>query len=63
LRNICVVVTNIFMDVAGSRDDLGSMHMVSRDNHRDVDMISNSDDRRIDGAESTAKIRSGTSLV
>ena len=51
------------MDVAGSRDDEGSMDMVSRDNHRDVDMISNSDNRRIDGAEMTAKVRSGTSLV
>ena len=63
MRNICVVVTDIFMDVAGSRDDEGSMDMVSRDNHRDVDMISNSDNRRIDRAEKTAKIRSGTSLI
>ena len=64
MRNICVVVSYIFIDVAGSRDDEGRMDMVSgRDNHRDVDMISNSDDRRIDGAEMTAKVRSGTSLV
>ena len=63
MRNICVVVSYVFMDVAGSRDDEGSMDMVSRDNHRDVDMISNSDNRRIDGAEMTAKVRSGTSLV
>ena len=68
------MVSYIFMDVAGSRDDEGSMDMVSwdnhrgmdmvsRDNHRDVDMILNSNNRRIDGAEMTAEVRSGTSLV
>ena len=63
MRNICVVVSYIFMDVAGSRDDEGSMDMVSRDNHRDVDMIPNSNNRRIDWAEMTAEVRSGTSLI
>ena len=64
MRNICVVVSYIFMDVAGSKDDEWSMDMVSsRDNHRDVDMILNSNNRRIDGAEMTAEVRSGTSLV
>ena len=63
MRNISVVVSYVFMDVAWSRDDERSMDMVSRDNHRDMDMILNSDNGRIDWAEITAKVRSGTSLI
>ena len=63
MRNLCVVLPYVLMDVAGSRDDEGSMDMVSRDNHRDMDMILNSDNRRIDRAEITAKVRSCTSLI
>ena len=63
MRNISVVVSYVFMDVAGSRDDERSMDMVSRDNHRDMDMILNSDKRRINRAEVTAKGRSGTSFI
>ena len=57
------MVSYVFMDVAGSRADEGSMDMVSRNNHSDVDMILNSNNRRIDGAEMTAEVRSGTSLI
>ena len=69
LRNLCIMLSNILMDMSRGRDNnwymnmfrSRQMDMVSRgNNHRSMDMVRNSDNSR---AESTANSRSSTSLI
>ena len=47
LRNLCVVLSYIVMDMGGSRDNDWDMDMLcSRNNHRNMDMLNRRDNNR-----------------